>query len=101
MAELKTKQTDAPVREFLGAIEDQQVRADCRTIAEIMEKATGAPPKMWGTSIVGFGNHRYKGSSGREMDWMETAFAPRSQNIPLSLMPGLDAHKELLAKLGP
>ncbi|MGH9800765.1 MAG: DUF1801 domain-containing protein, partial [Blastocatellia bacterium] len=83
MAELKTKLNDASVDDFLNAIEDEQVRQDCRTIAEMMRKATKAEPKMWGTSIVGFGNLHYKYASGREGDWMHVAFSPRKQNITL------------------
>ena len=55
MPEVKTKLTGASVDDFLDAIENEQVRDDCRTIAGIMEKATKAPPRMWGSSIVGFG----------------------------------------------
>jgi hypothetical protein len=52
MAELKTKQTGRSVAEFLGSIKDADVRKDCRTLVDIMQKATKAPPKMWGSSIV-------------------------------------------------
>jgi hypothetical protein len=55
MAELKTKRNDASVDDFLDSIKDEQVRKDCRTIAEIMQKTTKAKPQMWGSSIVGFG----------------------------------------------
>ena len=100
MAELKTKLNDASVDDFLNAIQDDQVRADCRVIADIMREATGAPPKMWGTSIVGFGSYHYKGASGREGDWMLTGFSPRKQNITLYIMTGFDEHPSLMAKLG-
>ena len=83
MAELKTKLNDASVDDFLNAIKDEQVRQDCRAIAEIMRKATKAEPKMWGSSIVGLGSYRYKYASGREGDWMQVAFSPRKQNISL------------------
>src|SRR5215211_7167860 len=70
MAELKTKQTEASVKDFLNQIPDKQRRDDCLAIARMMEEATGAKPKMWGPSIVGFGSYRYKYASGREGDWM-------------------------------
>jgi hypothetical protein len=100
MAELKTKLTDASVTDFLNAIKDEQVRQDCWAIAEIMQKATNAAPKMWGSSIVGFGNAHYKYASGREGDWMQVAFSPRKQNITLYLCSGFEGRDELLAELG-
>lgn len=100
MAELKTKLNDASVDGFLNAIKDEQVRQDCRVIAEIMQKATKAEPKMWGTSIVGFGNCHYKYASGREGDWMLVAFSPRKQNITLYISAGFEGRDEMLDKLG-
>ncbi len=100
MAELKTKLNDASVDDFLNAIKDEQVRQDCRTIAEIMRKATNAEPKMWGSSIVGFGSYHYKYASGREGDWMLTAFSPRKQNITLYIFGGFEGYDELMAQLG-
>jgi hypothetical protein len=100
MAELKTKLNNASVDKFLKGIKDEQARADCFQIVEIMKKATKAEPKMWGTSIVGFGNYHYKYASGREGDWFVTGLSPRKQNITLYLMGGFDGSEELLAKLG-
>jgi hypothetical protein len=99
MPEVKTKLTAASVDDFLEAIENDQVRDDCRTIAGIMEKAAKAPPRMWGTSIVGFGTQRSTYASGREAEWMLTAFSPRKQNITLYL-GHLDEQRDLLDKLG-
>jgi Domain of unknown function (DU1801) len=100
MAELKTKRSEASVDDFLDAIKDEQVREDCRTIADIMQKATKAKPQMWGTSIVGFGSYHYKYASGREGDWMLTAFSPRKQNITLYVYGGFEGYDELMARLG-
>ncbi len=100
MAEPKTKRTDASVESFLDSIPDPQLRNDCRAIAAIMQKATGAPPQMWGANIVGFGSHRYRYASGREANWMVTAFSPRKQNITLYVMPGFDEYDELRSRLG-
>ena len=66
-----------------------------------MQKATKAKPAMWGANLVGFGAARFKYASGRELDWMLTAFAPRKSNITLYIMSGLAQHEALLAKLGP
>lgn len=99
-AELKTKLNDASVEDFLNAVQDDQARADCFEIVTIMKQATKAEPKMWGTSIVGFGSYHYKGKSGREGDWMLTGFSPRKQNLTLYIMPGFDRYDKLLKKLG-
>ena len=99
MGEAKTRLTGASVDKFLDAIENEQVRDDCRTIAGIMEKAAKAPPRMWGTSIVGFGTRRNTYASGREAEWMLTAFSTRKQNITLYL-GHLDEQRDLLDKLG-
>ena len=100
MAELKTKATNASVSDFLNAVDDEQRRKDCKTVAKIMEKATGAKPKMWGPSIVGFGEHRYKYASGRELDWFLTGFSPRKKDLTLYIMPGFAKYDDLMASLG-
>ena len=100
MAELKTKLNDASVDDFLNAIKDEQVRKDCRAIADMMQKATKAKPQMWGSPFVGFGTRRYKYASGREIDWMLIAFSPRKQNITLYISSGFEGYDELMAQLG-
>lgn len=99
-AELKTKLTQASVEDFINNIEDENMRTDCRKISEMMQKATGAEPKMWGASIVGFGTFTYKYASGREGEWMEVAFSPRKANLTLYIMSGFKKYDELMAKLG-
>jgi len=100
MAEIKTKKTTADPKAYINAIKDERVRADCWTIAKMMEKATKSKPKMWGPSIVGFGSCRYKYSDGREMDWMLIAFSPRKNYISVYTYPDIPGRKDLLAKLG-
>ena len=100
MAELKTKQTDASVKGFLNQIPDKERRDDCFAIARMMEEATGAKPKMWGPSIVGFGSFHYKYDSGREGDWPLTGFSPRKNDLTLYLMMGFEQHRELMEQLG-
>ena len=100
MAELKTKPTDASVADYLNAIENDQVRQDCWVIVDIMKTAAKAEPIMWGNSIVGFGSYHYVYASGREADWMLTAFSPRKQNITIYIMAGFKQYEELLANLG-
>jgi hypothetical protein len=100
MAEMKTKQTEASVSAFLDAVENEQRRADCRVVADLMRAVTGEAPKMWGPGIVGFGSYHYKYASGREGDWFVTGFSPRKQDLTLYIMAGFDRYDELMAKLG-
>jgi len=99
-AELKTKENDSSVADFLRSVADDQQRADSLRIVEIFEKATGEKPKMWGPSIVGFGHRVLKYDSGRELDWMINGFSPRKANFALYGMTGGAIADELLAKLG-
>jgi ribosomal protein L20A (L18A) len=101
MAELKTKETKANVDKFLSGFKDEQLVKDCYSLIEIMKKVTRSEPKMWGTSIVGFGNYHYKSNSGREGDWFYCGFLPRKQNLTVYVsMCDLSKQKDLLKKLG-
>jgi hypothetical protein len=99
MAELKTKETSASVAKFLSAIPDEQRRKDCKAISAMMRKATGKAPKMWGTSIVGFGKYRYQGRSSSG-EWFVMGFSPRAANLTLYLLAGPRNNPALLEQLG-
>src|SRR5687768_6201720 len=100
MAELKTKVNDASVASFLKGIKDETKRDDAFQILEMMKKVTKTEPKMWGTSMIGFGDYHYKYESGREGDYFLTGFSPRKQTLTLYILGGFDEHGELLDKLG-
>jgi hypothetical protein len=100
MAELKTKQTTASVAVFLKTVANEQSRRDCRELVKLMKQATRKPPKMWGTSIVGFGTCHLKYASGRELEWPLVAFAPRKVSLSLYLTCDLSQYNGLLKKLG-
>jgi len=100
MAELKTKLNDGDVEAFLNSIDEEQKRKDSFEILEKMKRITKNEPKMWGTSIIGFGTYHYKYDSGREGDWFLAGFSPRKQNLTLYIMSGFDHKKETLSKLG-
>ena len=100
MTELKTKLNDASVTAFLNKIEDEEKRADSFEILKLMRQVTKQEPKMWGSSIIGFGSYHYKGAGGREGDWFITGFSPRKQNLTLYLMGSFNTHTDLLKKLG-
>ncbi|HVG16011.1 MAG TPA: DUF1801 domain-containing protein [Chitinophagaceae bacterium] len=101
MAEIKTKPTAASVEEFINAVKDGQKRKDSFVILEMMKDATGEEPTMWGGSIIGFGNVRYKSpTSGREVDWLRMGFSPRKAALSLYLSVGIQEHAAALKKLG-
>lgn len=100
MAELKTKATAASVDKFLAGVKDEKRRKDCLTVAKLMQQVTKSPPKMWGSSIVGFGEYTYRYESGRELDWFLVGFSPRKEALTLYLMPGSLEFSAAIAKLG-
>lgn len=100
MAELKTRRTEASARAFLDAITDEGRRKDCVEVVRLMQRVTKAEPRMWGPSIVGFGDCKYVYPTGREMDWFLTGFSPRKQALTLYVMPGVSRYDALMKKLG-
>jgi hypothetical protein len=100
MAELKTKETTESVSAFLGRVADEGRREDCRAVVDIMQSVTKEKPRMWGTSIVGFGRYRYKYKSGREGEWMITGFSPRKGDLTLYIFGGFDKFSDLIPNLG-
>lgn len=102
LAKVKTTETEASVTDFINGISEEQKRKDSFAILEMMKKATGEEPKMWGPAIIGFGNLIYKSPrSGREVEWFRIGFSPRKANFSMYLM-GLDRgiRDTLLLKLG-
>ncbi len=101
MAELKTKPTQASVLDFITSVAEEQQRKDSKVLLQLFKKVTKEKPKMWGTSIVGFGMYHYKSErSSQEGDWPLVGFSPRKQNLTLYLMPGFAGLEDLLKKLG-
>jgi len=100
LAEIKTKPTSISVESFIDSIADKQKREDSHIILKMMEKAMKEKPKMWGSSMIGFGDVRYKSpATGREVDWFKIGFSPRKTNFSLHLID-LKRHADLLSKLG-
>ncbi len=101
MAEIKTKLTSASVEGFINKVKDEQQRKDSFVILEMMKKASGEEPKMWGASLIGFGIKIYKSpNTGREVDWFHLGFSPRKANLSLHLVLDLKKHETTLKKLG-
>jgi hypothetical protein len=100
LAVIKTKPTSSSVEGFISNIADEQKRKDSFVILKLMEKAMKEKPKMWGSSMIGFGEIRYKSpATGREVDWFKIGFSPRKANLSLHLID-LQRHADALIKLG-
>jgi hypothetical protein len=99
--EAKTKPTEISPKSYLGAIDDDERRKDCKELAAMMKRVTGSAPKMWGPSIVGFGTYHFKYDSGHEGDGPIAGFSSRKGDITIYLASGYLAKAgALLAKLG-
>ncbi len=100
MAEMKTKPTGEDVGQFLNGISDAKRRQDCFTLLDLMKQVTRFEPKLWASSMVGFGDHHYKYASGREGDTFVIGFSPRKQDLTLYGLLGADPPEQVLEKLG-
>lgn len=102
MAELKTKQTNADVLEFIDSFaNNEQKRKDALDLLKLMKEFSGFEPKMWGPSIIGFGIYHYKSQKSRqEGDWPLVGFSPRKAAISLYVYTGAKEHEYLLEGLG-
>lgn len=100
MPEQKTKPTKTSVAAFLSKAADGDRRRDCATLVELMSRATGEKPVMWGPSIVGFGAYHYKYASGHEGDACLVGFSVRKTDLSLYIQPGLHRYIDLLKQLG-
>jgi Domain of unknown function (DU1801) len=101
LAVIKTKETDSSVEDFINSIKDEDKRKDSLTILKLMQKASKEKPKMWGSSIIGFGNKIYKSpATGREVEWFKIGFSPRKANFSLHLVLDIKKYAAELKKLG-
>lgn len=100
MAELKTQKNDGDIVEFLHGVDNEERRKDCFKLLELFQQWTKETPKMWGNSIVGFGDYHYKYDSGREGDWFLTGFSPRKQNLTMYITAGFSEYDDIMQSLG-
>ena len=100
MTEIKTKETKASVSAFLEKIADPRRREDAVAVAAMMKAVTKQEPKMWGSSIVGFGSYHYKYASGREGDWFAIGLSPRKDSLTVYISRGFRDYPELMDTLG-
>jgi hypothetical protein len=100
MAAIKTRKTGGDVQTFLKSVSDRKRKDDTLQVLALMKKLTGCEPAMWGPSIVGFGDFRYRYANGTENDWFLTGFSPRKQSLTLYIMTGFAKYEEILENLG-
>lgn len=96
----KTLKNDASVEAFLESIPHPTRKKDGVALYRLMKNVTNEVPKMWGTSIIGYGEYHYIYASGREGDWPMIGFSPRKQNLSVYIMPGFSLIEDLLPLLG-
>lgn len=99
-ADLKTKETEASVADFINGLESDQRRDDAFKLLKMFEEETGMKAAMWGPAIIGFGNMLLKYESGREFDWMKVAFSPRKANLTLYFESETTHNPQFLERLG-
>jgi len=101
VAQIKTKETESSVDDFISSVPDETKRKDSATIVKLMQKATKDKPKMWGSAIIGFGNKRFVSpNTGREVDWFIMGFSPRKAYMSLYLFMDPKKREAALKKLG-
>ncbi|MEO0543773.1 MAG: DUF1801 domain-containing protein [Pseudomonadota bacterium] len=98
---MKTVMTDASVQSFVDTVEHAGRREDAQKLLEIYRDVTGAEPKMWGSSIVGYGSYKYARADGSQHVYALAGFSPRKANMSIYLMSGCENHSEKLEGLGP
>lgn len=100
LAKVKTTENASSVTDFINEVKDEQKRKDSFILLKLMQKISKEEPKMWGSSIIGFGKLIYKSpSSGREVEWFKIGFSPRKANLTIYLI-NLQIHTDSLEKLG-
>jgi hypothetical protein len=100
MAENKTKPTDASVDDYITARANAQQEKDCRELMALFRKMTRQKPRMWGPSIVGYGNHTYTNSSGRPAEVPVACFAIRGRDLVVYVYAEGPKQKALLSRVG-
>jgi len=100
MPQNKTQPSKGDVKTFLLSVSSKEKQQDCFTLYSLMKKTTGENGILWGESIVGFGNYRYKYKSGREGDWFLIGFSPRKNALTLYLFCDLERIDFSFDKLG-
>lgn len=100
MAENKTQPTAQSVTDFIAAVDHPTRRADAETLDKVFRNITGWSPRMWGPTLIGYGQYHYTYDSGRTGDMLATGFSPRKANLVLYIMPGYADFQNILDRIG-
>lgn len=100
MKTLVNTETDKNVNEFIAAVSNKKRRADAEQLLGVIKEITGKEPKIWGTSIIGFGKYKYKRKNGEEYEWFNVGFSPAKAHLTVYVMYDLREETEMLSKLG-
>jgi hypothetical protein len=101
LAEIKTKETGSSVEDYINSLKSEQQRKDSLILLKLMKKASKEKPKIWGSSMIGFGKKIYKSpATGREVEWFKMGFSPRKANFSLHLVLDIKKYSAELKKLG-
>ncbi|MDD9932901.1 MAG: DUF1801 domain-containing protein [Myxococcales bacterium] len=100
MAELKTQKNKASVKQFVDSVADDKRRSDCRAVMKVMAEITGKRPKMWGSSLIGYGAYTYVNTTKKPAQWPVVALSPRKNELTVYIMPGFEPFQPLMDKLG-
>lgn len=101
MATNKTHETGVSVENFIHSfVDNEQKKADSFRLMELLQSWSGFEPKMWGSSIIGFGSYHYTYDSGHEGDAPLLGFSPRKSAISLYVYSPVKAHEHFLDDLG-
>jgi hypothetical protein len=96
----KTRPTDADVTGFLTSVENETRRRDGLALDALFRRVTGWAPRMWGPTMVGYGQYHYHYATVREGDFLATGFSPRKANLSIYIMPGYRDYGAILKRLG-
>ncbi len=101
MKTLVNTETNKDVNSFIDGVKNKKRKADALLLLELMKEVTGKEPKIWGTSIIGFGKYKYKRKNGDEFEWFNVGFSPASAHTSVYVMYDINDEKALLDLLGP
>lgn len=100
MAQNKTQGTEVDPQDFIRNVDPQRRREDAQVLLDLFAEVSGYKPRMWGPSIVGFGQYHYTYESGREGDMCATGFSPRKAKMVIYVLPGYTDFSEIMSRLG-
>ena len=98
---MKTAENDGDTAAFLASVANKGRAEDAAVVAQMMQRITGSPPRMWGDSIIGFDGYDYKRRDGSAHRWFITGVSPRKANLTIYVMPGFRRYADIMARLGP